>query len=98
MSKYDYLHALYQALIPLNSEERNKIMREVEYKFREAEENEEHEINVINTLGSPKEYAKQFLPVNEIKEINPDDILLDSLKSNEAIITEAPNLIYTVTI
>jgi len=93
MSKYDYLHALYQALILLSSDERNKIMREVEDKFREAEENGDNEMSVTNTLGSPREYAKQFLPIDDIKEINPDDISLDSLKSNEPIITEAPNLI-----
>lgn len=93
MSKYDYLHSLYQALIPINSEERKKIMRKVEDKFREAEENDTNEVSVTDALGSPIEYAKQFLPNDTIHVINPDDISLDSLKSNESIITTAPNLI-----
>lgn len=96
MSKYDYLHALYQALIPLNSEKRNKIMRRIEDRFRSAEEDGLDENSVTNTLGSPQEYAKQFLieeSVEEIKEINPDDISLDSLKSKESIITRPANLI-----
>lgn len=93
MSKYDYLHALYQSLKSLSREKRNKIMREVEDRFRHAEENNEDESIVTKALGSPRDYAKQFIDQDIVLEYNPDDITMDSLTSNETIITKAPNLI-----
>jgi uncharacterized membrane protein len=68
MSKYDYLHALYQALVPLNADERNKIIHDIENRFSEAEETGEDELSVTNALGSPSDYARQFLQ-NETEEI-----------------------------
>ena len=93
MSKYDYLHALYQLLIPLNTEERNKIMREVEDRFRDAEEHGQNETSVTKVLGSPREYAKQFLPTEHVPNFNPEDLTMSSLYSAEPIITKAPDLI-----
>jgi len=60
MSKYDYLHALYQELLSLDAKERSRIMREVENKFRQAEDLGNNELSVTQSLGTPKEYAKQF--------------------------------------
>lgn len=93
MSKYDYLHALYQLLIPLDTDKRNKIMREVEDRFRDAEEDGQNETTVTKTLGSPRDYAKQFLPSEHVLTFNPDNITMESLSSNESIITKAPVLI-----
>ena len=61
MSKYDYLHALYQQLIEMDMEERSAIMRDVENKFREAEDKGQSEKSVTDQLGSPMEYAKSIL-------------------------------------
>lgn len=61
MSKYDYLHALYQALSRLDNSERNKIMRDVEDQFRKAEENDQTESFVTSKLGTPEQYAAQLI-------------------------------------
>jgi uncharacterized membrane protein len=59
MSKYDYLHALYQALLSLDVSSRNSIMREIEDRFRYAEENGLSENEIAQELGTPQEYANK---------------------------------------
>ncbi len=61
MSKYDYLHALYQELKALDTDERDQIMRDIENRFKEAEEHGQDELSVTDSLGAPKEYASQYL-------------------------------------
>lgn len=68
MSKYDYLHALYQALLSLDAPLRNTIMREIEDQFRTAEENGLSEIDVTNTLGTPSEYAAKVIQLQTDKQ------------------------------
>lgn len=57
MSKYDYLHALYQALGKIDATIRNKIMRDIEDQFRIAEEKGLPETFVTDPLGTPETYA-----------------------------------------
>jgi len=76
MSKYDYLHALYQALVTLDVTTRNSIMRNVEDRFRHAEENGLSEIDIANELGTPSEYAATFLQ-HSLSEIAIDNMLTD---------------------
>ncbi len=80
MSKYDYLHSLYQELKTLDPDRRNEIMRDVENQFKEAESNELDELFVTNSLGSPTEYSRQFTmsdlelatdPIIEPQDIQP---------------------------
>lgn len=61
MSKYDYLHALYQALNQLDNNERNRVMRDVEDQFRKAEENDQTESFVTGKLGTPEQYAASIM-------------------------------------
>jgi len=84
MSKYDYLHALYQALVTLDVTTRNSIMRKVEDRFRQAEETGLSEIDITNELGTPTAYASTFLqPILPEKEI--DNVLNDSKELNNRI-------------
>lgn len=78
MSKYDYLHALYQELISLDVSERSAIMRDVENKFREAEDQGLSELSVTNVLGTPAQYAAQVLLPAVEKEVVEDDTLISS--------------------
>lgn len=86
MSKYDYLHALYQSLIPLDASTRNKIMREIEDIFRYAEENGKDEATVISELGLADEYAQQFLTLQKETQ--------DSVDSTITLTTE-PNIFHS---
>ena len=72
MSKYDYLHALYQQLIELDIEQRSAIMRDVENKFREAEDQGLSEVSVTDIIGSPAEYAKSILSPSSDEETESD--------------------------
>ncbi len=78
MSKYDYLHALYQELISLDVSERSAIMRDVENKFREAEDQGLSELSVTNVLGTPAQYAAQVLSPEVDKEVVEDESLISS--------------------
>lgn len=66
MSKYDYLHELYQRLKAVEPNKRNEIMKSVEEKFRIAEENGVDEYTVTDEIGSPAEYAAQFITNGDI--------------------------------
>ncbi len=97
MSKYDYLHALYQELISLDISERSTIMRDVENKFREAEDQGLSELSVTNKLGHPAQYASKILSTFTSDEASSDiNFNPSNSDASEVEVTDVDNTTDTV--
>lgn len=84
MSKYDYLHELYQELKSVEPTKRKEIMSMVEYKFNEN--NSQDDEKVMAELGSPTVYASQFITtnhVNIVKTINTTERMNTALSDEQ---------------
>lgn len=96
MSKYDYLHALYKELIEVDIEQRSAIMRDVENKFRDAEDQGLSELSVTDVIGSPAEYAASILSPSSDDEATEAETLEAPEETIEAVIEETNELLKEV--